>query len=44
MKLSRVEKDHQEAKEIAKKHREQEWKAKDAEIEFDEEEHMKKGG
>jgi len=34
----------QEAKEIAKEHREQEWKAKDAEIEFDEKKHMLKGG
>jgi len=36
--------DQQEVKEIAKKRREQEWKVKDAEIEFDEEKHMIKGG
>lgn len=39
-----LQSDQQEAKEIAKEHREQEWKAKDAEIEFDEEKHMIKGG
>lgn len=39
-----LQSDQQEAKEIAKKHREQEWTAKDAEIEFDEEKHMIKGG
>lgn len=34
----------QGAKDTAKERREQEWKAKDAEIEFDEEKHILKGG